>query len=86
MKVIIVHAEWGVFLGICLGLAFWSKLEDGGQTSAPVFNDEADATMFLEGFPPSVSREHFTFPKVPTVTGHASMADCLKAGVTPWVH
>lgn len=45
MVYVLNHKVDGVFVGTCLGLAFFAKLEDAGQTEAPsvATMEEADA-------------------------------------------
>ena len=35
---ILVHKEMGIFLGSCMGMGFWSKLDAAGQEEAVTFD------------------------------------------------
>ena len=82
---VITHPEWGIFLGHCLGLSFWSKLEAAGQPAAPTFPSIESAEQFMSswinGRPPEASMA----PVVPDDGTYASVAACVAAGLDGWV-
>lgn len=47
-RVIITHVEWGVYLGSCMGLGFWSRLDPVGQDSAVTFDNDAQALLVVQ--------------------------------------
>lgn len=83
----VVHSErLGVFLGDCMGLDFWSRLDPVGQDAAATFRSEADAQAFIARV-----GEHCTSAGVlravavnPELGDYASVADCVKAGLPAW--
>jgi hypothetical protein len=88
------HAQDGVFLGLSMGLGFWSKLDPVGQDSAPVFPSEKEGREFLgtwslEGMD-AAQRQAFmdaiSFVEVePSGDGKwATMTACVKAGLDMW--
>lgn len=52
---VIVHEEMGVYLGSCLGLGFWTKLDPVDQTAAVVFDS------------PEAAIEHITQCEDPSI-------------------
>jgi len=81
---VIVHPEMGVYLGSCLGLGFWSKLDPVGQAAAATFDSVEDAETFMgaweSGRPAGV-----TFTEVvPDLGTHASPEACVAAGLDRW--
>jgi len=48
MAVLITNSELGIYLGNCLGLGFWSKLDPVGQPSAVTFDSEDEARNHVE--------------------------------------
>lgn len=46
--VVLVHDEMGVYLGHCMGLGFWTMLDDVGQDTAVCFDDEAAAREYIK--------------------------------------
>lgn len=44
---VIVHDEMGVYLGSCLGLGFWSKLDMADQDSAVCFPSAASVLEYI---------------------------------------
>jgi len=52
---VIVHEEMGVYLGSCLGLGFWTKLDPVDQTAAVVFpSPEAAIEHIQQADDPSI--------------------------------
>jgi len=81
----ITHPEWGIFLGHCLGLAFWSKLEPVGQPAAATFPSVEVAEQFMAswsgGRPPGAT----LVPVIPDMGTYASVAACVAAGLDGWI-
>lgn len=46
-SIVVVHPDHGIFVGAALGLGFWSKLDNAGQSSVATFEtmDEAAEIM-----------------------------------------
>lgn len=86
MAVVIYSDIDGVYLGTCMGLGFWSKLDPVGQPSAATFENEAQAEAFMatwDGGRP----EGVRFVPVEADDGgtHASMASCMRSGLPGWL-
>ena len=81
MRVVMYHLEYGIFLGEALGLAFWSKLDPCGQSSAPTFTHEAVSDfvgcMKLRGTVQYV-------PVMPDDGDYATRRACVAAGLPDW--
>lgn len=45
-KHILIHPEYGVYIGSCFGLGFWSRLDAADQDSAILFNSPDDALSY----------------------------------------
>lgn len=74
--------EWGVFLGVAVGMAFWSKLDPVGQLSAPTFLCAEDARPLFEAFP----RQDIRMIEVVADLGDAaSITECVRVGVPGWL-
>lgn len=50
IRYIIVHKEYGVFLGSMLGLGFWSKLDSAGQDEACTFSSPKEAFEYVSAW------------------------------------
>jgi len=84
---VIVHPEWGIFLGAALGLAFFSKVETAGQDAAPTFpTREAAETQVKSWEPYDPEYERITYHEiiVTDIRGYASIQDCTNAGLPAW--
>lgn len=83
MAVVIHSDELGVFLGECMGLGFWSKLDAVDQDSAVAFSSPAAAQEFMSsGDWPADA----TFIEVDVEEhGYATMEACIRAGIAPWL-
>lgn len=85
---LIYHETDGIYLGNCLGMGFWSKLDPVGQDSAPVFPTEAIAEEHIREIAQYAS--HLQSCKVVPVKAdldggqYASIQACIKAGLPGW--
>lgn len=84
-SVVICHPEMGVFLGLGLGLAFWSKLDPVGQDHAPAFDNEAQAEEFMASWDNGRPQGATLVAVVPDADGYASVAACVAAGLPGWI-
>lgn len=85
--VVIQHDEFGVYLGNCLGLGFWSKLDPAGQPSAVTFTDEAEAKAHMESWEGGIPKGVITYPVVEADQQngrYASLDACVRAGLAGW--
>jgi hypothetical protein len=89
MSFVVVETSDGIFLGLCLGLAFWSKLDSAGQIAAPSFTED-QADSFIAACV-KVDKEHnivkqYRKVKVtPDVNGkYCSKQACVAAGLDNW--
>lgn len=85
MAVVIYTEERGIYLGNCIGLGFWTKLDPIGQVDAITFPDVPTAEKHMseweEGRPEGV-----TFVEVAAAPdGYAPMAACVRAGLPGWL-
>ncbi len=85
-RFILEHADLGVFLGVGLGFAFWSNLDDLGATSAPTFPTRADAEKFALDF--LSARDPRLLRCLEVVADRpqfqASIEACVRAGAAGW--
>lgn len=87
MRFVMVHYDFGVYLGNCMGLGFFSMLDTAGQSTAVTFDtvDEIKAhvnswEVSPEGLPFDQSK--IWFVPVETDANYASIADLKKAGLS----
>ena len=86
MSVIIHHPDMGVYLGNCMGLGFWSKLDPAGQDTAATFPDEDAARDHLFTWDDPVDGCEFLEVHVDESSGehYASIEACVAAGCEAW--
>lgn len=84
MRFVINHPEMGIYLGSCMGLGFWTKLDAAGQASAVTFQTEADAEMFMASWDGGRPDGATLVPVVPDDGTYASVAACVAAGLNGW--
>lgn len=89
--VVLTHPEWGIYLGSCMGLGFWSKADPVGQNSACVFESEDQARRHVASWDPdpelSPPQRPDDFGYAPVSTVHplyATLAEIEAAGLEPW--
>lgn len=82
-RFVLVHPEMGIYLGNCLGLGFWSKLDPVGQPSACTFADENEMRTHVATWESPV--EGWSARAVAgTKSDEATIAECVAAGLEPW--
>lgn len=85
MSVVIVHPDLGVYLGSCLGLGFWSKMDPVGQPAAVTFPSAEVASSFIAGSLDPAWRNDLTVVEVMADSdGYASIESCVRAGLEGW--
>lgn len=87
MALVLAHPDHGIFLGHCMGLTFWSKIDPVGQPSAPTFADNKEIDDALATWlAPLEDKDRLTRHVVTPDDGHyASIAACVAAGLEGWV-
>lgn len=82
-RVVIYSESSGVFLGMALGLGFWSELDAAGMDRAPTYPNEEAALAAVSSWR--------TQPEAPwrcvpvDVAGEvATIDDCVRAGLPAW--
>lgn len=83
MSVVITNPEMGIYLGCCMGMGFWSKLDPVGQPSAVTFPSAEEARKIASTWESTPADLAFV-NVVPDDGGYASVAACVAAGLDPW--
>jgi len=85
MAFVISHPEHGIYLGNCMGLGFWSKIDPVGQPSAVTFPTQSEAEEHMskwdDGRPLDVTLHEVT----PDNGDYASISACVAAGLDGWI-
>ena len=85
MAVVIYTEENGIYLGNCMGLGFWTKLDPIGQLGAVTFPDVATAEAHMAEWE-SGRPEGVTFVEVTAdPDAYAPMEACVRAGLPGWL-
>jgi len=85
--VVITHPTDGIFIGVGLGMAFFSKSDPVGQNAAVAFVDEADARAFVGTWNPPMEGLDFHKVEADIIDGdrlYASVDACERAGLERW--
>ncbi|MBY0466254.1 MAG: hypothetical protein K2W33_15055 [Burkholderiales bacterium] len=91
-RVVIVHPEMGIYLGSCMGMGFWSKLDPVGQPSAVTFANPEEAQAHMQGWdcgPQEGASCHAVIAdqidgQGPYAAHFASIQACVQAGLEGW--
>lgn len=79
---VIYKEEYGIFLGECLGLGFWSKLDPAGQDCVVCFAKEQEAEDYIKECKMEDSK---VIPVKTKGWGNpVTMEECVAAGLPPW--
>lgn len=84
---VITHPELGVFIGNCMGFAFWSELDPVDQPSAVAFATEGEATEHARKLREDMAEIGFVeLPVTQDPNGelYASREACGAAGLPVW--
>lgn len=89
MRYLIVSEKDGIYLGNCLGLGFWSKLDAAGQNAAVTFPSKNECIEHIKswvGFNGELSDpENFDLVPIEGLEGiYATVEDCIKVGLEGW--
>jgi len=85
-RFVLYSPEHGVFLGHCLGLGFWSKVDPVGQPWACIFSSKGEAVAFVSSW-----KDSSPFPletrevMVADPAAGASITECVAAGLPGWI-
>jgi hypothetical protein len=85
MSFVIVDPEMGIYIGNCLGMGFWTKLDPVGQPSVVTFESTQEAEDFMstwEGGRPLGAKLHQVQPDDGI---YASIQACVNAGLEGWI-
>lgn len=89
-RFVLYHFEWGIFLGECLGMGFWSLLDPVGQPAACTWATEADALAWCQKHADHSAQAQVRPVAVPVRevqdngAAYASVAVCVAAGLPGW--
>lgn len=85
MAVVIVSPEDGIYIGNCLGMGFWTKLDPVGQPSVVTFASIKEAEDHM-GTWECGRPENISFHEVAPDNGaYASIQACVNAGLEGWI-
>lgn len=79
----IYSEELGVYLGNCMGMGFWSKLDPVGQPCAVTFGSEGEAAKHWASWN-QIPRDCKTHQVAPSDGRYATIEDCARAGLPIW--
>lgn len=84
---LIVHPEWGVFIGASAGLTFWSEIETCGQDHAVAFSSATSAEETAQAlFPTEIAFWCVAKPVTVADPGFASVEEIAAAGYKAWIN
>lgn len=85
MKGVIYNEEEGIYLGECMGLGFWSKMDPCGQEAACLFESEEEMRKYIESWNESEFKHNeFKFVPVEAKGDYATIEECVAAGLPAW--
>lgn len=87
MRKILVSKSMGVYLGSCIGLGFWSKLDSVGQDAAITFESEDEIRKMIatwDGLTSLPSDLQYLDVTADIDGTYASISACVAAGAEYW--
>lgn len=84
-RFVIVHSEWGIFVGTQMGGAFWTNMHPNGQEKVVTFESSEACAMYLNTWDPSPPEGLRGVPvQLNEGETHASIEQCVEAGLDAW--
>lgn len=84
-RYLLVHPEMGIYLGNCMGLGFWTKLDPAGQADAITFATESEAREHIKSWDEGPTKhEQFAFVPIRIQKRYATISECVAVGLDPW--
>jgi hypothetical protein len=86
-RILLTHPEQGVYIGQCLGLGFWSKLDPCGQDKAPTFDEEGTAREHISTWKsPHNDPDEYGYVEIEVADSehYATMPECMDVFQEPW--
>lgn len=87
MRVLILSQSLGVYIGSCMGLGFWSKIENLDMPEAVNFESEKAALEAMHSWDGFMGLpDDITFPHVEDADGdgYSTEEECVNAGDESW--
>ncbi len=82
MAYVLTHPEHGIYIGSCMGLGFWSKLDAAGQDAVCTFVSEAEAAEYIQSWDGGHNPADYQLkPVTPSLDNYATVADLRAAGL-----
>jgi len=82
---LIVHPEYGVYLGSHMGRGYWSKVASVGQPAAVTFATRQEALDYMAEWSVSPPPGIDLVPVQADGPGYATIAACVRAGAPGWL-
>ena len=83
-RYLLMHPEWGIFIGTFLGMGLWSKLDCLGQAYAVTFSSATEALEWAQDSCPVECKKMFTTYLTTKEKSHATIAEIVAAGLEGW--
>lgn len=81
-RFLLIHDDFGIFVGHGMGMCFFSHVESAGQTTAVTFATEDDAKQFVTEHLISL-KDKCRYYSIRCVAEHASIDEIVSAGLEP---
>lgn len=84
-RFVIVHDEWGIFIGTQMGGAFWTNMHPRGMDCVVTFESPMECATYLKTWEPSPPKGLRAVPvQVDEGSKHATIEQCVEAGLDAW--
>ncbi len=83
-RYLLLHPEWGIYLGAFIGMGFWSKLDHAGLTRAITFHSAAEAIQHSGKTFPVEWKRMVVVPILIEDNIYATLAEIVAAGEAGW--
>lgn len=78
MAIVITHERFGIYIGHCMGLGFWTRLDCAGQDRAGVFENLGQAQQHVAYWNDNADQGEFEYVEVGCADLHYATIEELK--------
>jgi hypothetical protein len=83
-RYILHHPEMGIYLGSCMGMGFWSKLDPVGQSEAATFDNPEQIKEFMATWENKVTGCEITPIETDCRDAYVTIAEIEAIGLPGW--
>lgn len=82
---VIVHENFGIYVGNAMGMGFWSKMDAAGQVQVPTFPSIDEAREHVSGWDENNNPDDYRFEEMPHDNPYVTIEELEEAGLSDYI-